>query len=101
VRDALDVINRKRKLFPIISVGVSNTNFRDIQESIPQHRKKIFRGNWVCLRNNTAIIYCGYLRNVEAGLGPVNASPMLILFRHMKMVLGLILERLAKPCMPS
>lgn len=35
VRDALDVINGKWKLPIIISVGVGNERFTDIQESIP------------------------------------------------------------------
>lgn len=35
VRDALDVINGKWKLTIIISVGVGNDRFTDIQESIP------------------------------------------------------------------
>lgn len=35
VRDALDVINGKWKLPIIISVGVGNERFSDIQESIP------------------------------------------------------------------
>src|SRR3954465_2844884 len=35
VRDALDVINGKWKLPIIISVGVGNDRFTDIQESIP------------------------------------------------------------------
>jgi DNA-binding HxlR family transcriptional regulator len=35
VRDALDVINGKWKLPIIISVGVGNQRFSDIQESIP------------------------------------------------------------------
>ncbi len=35
VRDALDVINGKWKLPIIISIGVGNDRFTDIQESIP------------------------------------------------------------------
>src|SRR3954469_19531879 len=35
VRDALDVINGKWKLPIIISVGVGNERFTDIQDSIP------------------------------------------------------------------
>ncbi|RZK40297.1 MAG: transcriptional regulator [Pedobacter sp.] len=41
VRDALDVINGKWKLPIIISVGVGNTRFTDIQESIPGITPKV------------------------------------------------------------
>lgn len=41
VRDALDVINGKWKLPIIISVGVGNERFTDIQESIPGITPKV------------------------------------------------------------
>lgn len=41
VRDALDVINGKWKLAIIISVGVGNDRFTDIQESIPGITPKV------------------------------------------------------------
>lgn len=41
VRDALDVINGKWKLPIIISVGVGNERFTDIQESIPGLTPKV------------------------------------------------------------
>lgn len=41
VRDALDVINGKWKLSIIISVGVGNDRFTDIQESIPGITPKV------------------------------------------------------------
>lgn len=41
VRDALDVINGKWKLPIIISVGVGNGRFTDIQESIPGITPKV------------------------------------------------------------
>jgi DNA-binding HxlR family transcriptional regulator len=41
VRDALDVINGKWKLSIIISVGVGNNRFTDIQESIPGITPKV------------------------------------------------------------
>ncbi|WP_430406742.1 winged helix-turn-helix transcriptional regulator [Fluviicola sp.] len=41
VRDALDVINGKWKLPIIISVGVGNDRFTDIQESIPGITPKV------------------------------------------------------------
>lgn len=41
VRDALDVINGKWKLPIIISVGVGNERFTDIQESIPGISPKV------------------------------------------------------------
>ncbi|MFD0999400.1 winged helix-turn-helix transcriptional regulator [Ohtaekwangia kribbensis] len=41
VRDALDVINGKWKLSIIISVGVGNERFTDIQESIPGITPKV------------------------------------------------------------
>ena len=41
VRDALDVINGKWKLPIIISVGVGNERFSDIQESIPGITPKV------------------------------------------------------------
>jgi DNA-binding HxlR family transcriptional regulator len=41
VRDALDVINGKWKLPIIISVGVGNNRFTDIQESIPGITPKV------------------------------------------------------------
>jgi len=41
VRDALDVINGKWKLPIIISVGVGNDRFTDIQDSIPGITPKV------------------------------------------------------------
>lgn len=41
VREALDVINGKWKLAIIISVGVGNERFTDIQESIPGITPKV------------------------------------------------------------
>ena len=41
VRDALDVINGKWKLAVIISIGVGNDRFTDIQESIPDITPKV------------------------------------------------------------
>ena len=41
VRDTLDVINGKWKLPIIISVGVGNDRFTDIQESIPGITPKV------------------------------------------------------------
>jgi DNA-binding HxlR family transcriptional regulator len=41
VRDTLDVINGKWKLPIIISVGVGNERFTDIQESIPGITPKV------------------------------------------------------------
>jgi DNA-binding HxlR family transcriptional regulator len=41
VRDALDVINGKWKLPIIISIGVGNERFTDIQESIPGITPKV------------------------------------------------------------
>jgi DNA-binding HxlR family transcriptional regulator len=41
VRDTLDVINGKWKLAIIISVGVGNERFTDIQESIPGITPKV------------------------------------------------------------
>src|SRR5689334_23739192 len=41
VRDALDVISGKWKLLIIISVGVGNERFTDIQESIPGITPKV------------------------------------------------------------
>jgi DNA-binding HxlR family transcriptional regulator len=41
VRDALDVINGKWKLPIIISVGVGNDRFTDVQESIPGITPKV------------------------------------------------------------
>ena len=41
VRDALDVINGKWKIPIIISVGVGNERFTDIQESIPGITPKV------------------------------------------------------------
>lgn len=41
VRDALDVINGKWKLAIIISVGVGNDRFTDIQDSIPGITPKV------------------------------------------------------------
>jgi DNA-binding HxlR family transcriptional regulator len=41
VRDALDVINGKWKLSIIISVGVGNDRYTDIQESIPGLTPKV------------------------------------------------------------
>ncbi|WP_256013728.1 winged helix-turn-helix transcriptional regulator [Desertivirga xinjiangensis] len=41
VRDALDVINGKWKLAVIISIGVGNDRFTDIQESIPGITPKV------------------------------------------------------------
>lgn len=41
VRDALDVINGKWKLPIIISIGVGNERFTDIQESIPGISPKV------------------------------------------------------------
>lgn len=41
VRDALDVINGKWKLPIIISVGIGNERFTDIQESIPGITPKV------------------------------------------------------------
>ena len=41
VRDTLDVINGKWKLHIIISIGVGNNRFTDIQESIPGITPKV------------------------------------------------------------
>jgi DNA-binding HxlR family transcriptional regulator len=41
VRDTLEVINGKWKLPIIISIGVGNTRFTDIQESIPGLTPKV------------------------------------------------------------
>src|SRR5687768_537517 len=41
VRDAIDVINGKWKLPIIISIGVGNERFTDIQESIPGITPKV------------------------------------------------------------
>lgn len=41
VRDTLDVINGKWKLPIIISIGVGNSRFTDIQESIPGITPKV------------------------------------------------------------
>jgi len=41
VRDALEVINGKWKLAIIISIGVGNDRFTDIQDSIPGITPKV------------------------------------------------------------
>jgi DNA-binding HxlR family transcriptional regulator len=41
VRDALDVVNGKWKLPIIVSVGIGNDRFTDIQESIPGITPKV------------------------------------------------------------
>lgn len=55
VRDALDVINGKWKLPIIISVGVGNERFTDIQESIPGITPKVLAKELKQLEQNELI----------------------------------------------
>ncbi len=55
VRDALDVINGKWKLPIIISVGVGNERFTDIQESIPGLTPKVLAKELKELEQNQLI----------------------------------------------
>ncbi|MFV8325882.1 winged helix-turn-helix transcriptional regulator [Flavobacterium sp. ZS1P14] len=55
VRDALDVINGKWKLPIIISIGVGNDRFTDIQESIPDITPKVLAKELKDLEQNCLI----------------------------------------------
>jgi len=55
VRDALDVINGKWKLPIIISIGVGNERFTDIQESIPGITPKVLAKELKELEQNQLI----------------------------------------------
>ena len=55
VRDALDMINGKWKLPIIISIGVGNERFTDIQESIPGITPKVLAKELKELEQNKLI----------------------------------------------